>query len=240
MAISSAPGGGLSGIATANLLGGITVCSGAIDDTAKKVVQSINLINPGYGYTSNPQIEVFGDGTGVAATSKMENGTVGIVTISSGGSGYTTSPTITFTAQNGISTTGAAGTAIISSAGIITAIHLTNAGAGYTVAPTITISAPGSSGTGNYSFNETVTGSVSGATARVRTWDASTSEMEIYNISGAFKTSETLTGSSSGATHLIRLIDLTNFDDGFGENDEFEIQADAILDFSEGNPFGTP
>ena len=64
--------------------------------------------------------------------------------------------------------------------------------------------------------------------------------MEIYNISGAFKTSETLTGSSSGAAHLIRLIDLTNFDDGFGENDEFELQADAILDFSEGNPFGTP
>mgnify|MGYP003316818791 FL=1 len=182
VAISSSPGGGLSGIATANLLGGITVCSGAIDDTAKRVVQSINLINPGYGYTSNPQIEVFGDGTGVAATSKMENGTVGIVTISSGGSGYTTSPTITFAAQNGISTTGAAGTAIISSAGAITAIHLTNAGAGYTVAPTITISAPGSSGSGNYSFNETVTGSVSGATARVRTWDASTNEIEIYNI----------------------------------------------------------
>jgi len=240
VAISSSPGGGLSGIATANLLGGITVCSGAIDDTAKRVVQSINLINPGYGYTSNPQIEVFGDGTGVAATSKMENGTVGIVTITAGGSGYTTSPSITFTAQNGISTTGAAGTAIISSAGIITAIHLTNAGAGYTVAPTITISAPGSSGTGNYSFNETVTGSVSGATARVRTWDSSTNEIEIYNISGTFKTSETLTGSSSGAAHLIRLIDLTNFDDGFGENDEFEIQADAILDFSEGNPFGTP
>ena len=104
----------------------------------------------------------------------------------------------------------------------------------------ITISAPGSSGSGNYSFNETVTGSVSGATARVRTWDASTNEIEIYNISGTFKTSETLTGSSSGAAHLIRLIDLTNFDDGFGENDEFEIQADAILDFSEGNPFGTP
>ena len=238
--MSSAPGGGLSGIATANLLGGIAVCSGAIDDTAKRVVQSINLINPGYGYTSNPQIEVFGDGTGVAATAKMENGTVGIVTISAGGSGYTTSPTITFTAQNGISTTGAAGTAIISSAGAITAIHLTNAGAGYTVAPAITIASPGSSGSGNYSFNETVTGSVSGATARVRTWNASTSEMEIYNISGAFKTSETLTGSSSGAAHLIRLIDLTNFDDGFGENGEFELQADAILDFSEGNPFGTP
>ena len=31
-----------------------------------------------------------------------------------------------------------------------------------------------------------------------------------------------------------------NFDEGFGENDEFELQADAIIDFSEGNPFGQP
>ena len=53
VAISSAPSGGVTGIATANLLGGITVCSGAADinNSAKRVVQSINLINPGIGYT---------------------------------------------------------------------------------------------------------------------------------------------------------------------------------------------
>ena len=50
-----------------------------------------------------------------------------------------------------------------------------------------------------------------------------------------------ITGSSSGASHLIRVIDYTNFDDaGYGDNDEFELQADAILDFSENNPFGMP
>ena len=236
VAISSAPAGGLTGIATSKLLSGIAI-EGNISDSKKSVVQFIDLVNPGFGYTSNPVVSVIGDGAGVAATSKIENGVVGIVTITSGGSGYTTSPTITFT---GLSTVSAAATAVVSAAGTISAIHIRNAGVGYTVTPTISIASPGSSGSGNYSFNETITGGTSGATARIRTWDATTNELEIYNITGTFRTGETITGSSSGASHLIRLIDLTNFDDGFGENDEFELQADAILDFSENNPFGTP
>ena len=240
VAISSAPSGGLTGIATSKLLSGIAV-EGNISDSKKSVVQHIDLVNPGFGYTSNPKIEVIGDGTGVAATSKIENGVVGIVTITSGGSGYTTSPTITFTAQNGISTVSAAATAIVSAAGTISAIHIRNAGVGYTVTPTISIASPGSSGSGNYEFNESITGGTSGATARIRTWDAVTNELEIYNITGTFRRGETITGSSSGSSHLIRVIDYTNFDDaGYGDNDEFELQADAILDFSEGNPFGQP
>ena len=237
VAISSAPSGGLSGIATSKLLSGIAV-EGNISDSKKSVVQFIDLVNPGFGYTSNPTVQVIGDGTGVAATSKIENGVVGIVTITSGGSGYTTSPTITFT---GLSTVSAAATAIVSAAGTISAIHIRNAGVGYTVTPTISIASPGSSGSGNYSFNETITGGTSGATARIRTWDAVTNELEIYNITGTFRKGETITGSSSGASHLIRVIDYTNFDDaGYGDNDEFELQADAILDFSENNPFGMP
>ena len=237
VAISSAPDGGLSGIATSKLLAGVAV-EGNISDSKKSVVQHIDLVNPGFGYTSNPTIQVIGDGTGVAATSKIENGVVGIVTITSGGSGYTTSPTITFT---GLSTVSAAATAIVSAAGTISAIHIRNAGVGYTVTPTISIASPGSSGSGNYSFNETITGGTSGATARIRTWDAVTNELEIYNITGTFRKGETITGSSSGASHLIRVIDYTNFDDaGYGDNDEFELQADAILDFSENNPFGMP
>jgi len=236
VAISSAPTGGLSGIATSKLLAGVAI-EGNISDSKKSVVQFIDMVNPGFGYTSNPKVEVIGDGTGVAATSKIENGVVGIVTITSGGSGYTTSPTITFT---GLSTVSAAATAIVSAAGTISAIHIRNAGVGYTVTPTISIASPGSSGSGNYSFNETITGGTSGATARIRTWDAVTNELEIYNITGTFRAGETITGSSSGASHLIRVVDDTNFDDGYGENDEFELQADAILDFSENNPFGTP
>ena len=120
VAISSAPAGGLSGIATSKLLSGIAV-EGNISDSKKSVVQFIDLVNPGFGYTSNPTIQVIGDGAGVAATSKIENGVVGIVTITSGGSGYTTSPTITF---SGLSTVSAAATAIVSAAGTISALSL--------------------------------------------------------------------------------------------------------------------
>ena len=75
---------------------------------------------------------------------------------------------------------------------------------------------------------------------RVRTWNSVTNEIEISNVDGTFAISETLTGATSGASRVVRLIDLTNYDDGFGDNDTFETEADDILDFSEGNPFGTP
>ena len=240
VAISSAPTGGVTGIATANLRGGIVVCTGAADPGNQKasVVQSINLINPGSGYTSGPTVQIFGDGVGAAATANMANGTIGIVTITGGGSGYTTTPTITFT---GLSTVSAAATAIVSTAGTISAIHITNAGAGYTTPPTIAIAPPAASdAVGNFQFNEIITGGTSGATARVREWNSVTSELKISNVEGVFLRKETITGGSSNAVHTIRLIDLTNFDDGFGDNDNFETEADAILDFSEGNPFGQP
>ncbi len=240
VAISSAPDGGVTGIATANLRGGIVVCVGAADPGNQKasVVQSINLINPGSGYTTGPTVQIFGDGVGAAATANMANGTIGIVTITGGGSGYTTTPTITFT---GLSTVSAAATAIVSTAGTISAIHITNAGAGYTTPPTIAIAPPSASdAVGNFQFNEIITGGTSGATARVREWNSVTSELKISNVEGIFLRKETITGGSSNAVHTIRLIDLTNFDDGFGDNDNFETEADAILDFSEGNPFGQP
>ena len=238
VAISSAPAGGVTGIATAYLLGGIFVGAGIDAASNKSVVQNVNLVNPGSGYTTGPEMQFYGGGgTGLAVTSYMANGTIGIVTVTGGGSGYTTSPAITFT---GLSTVSAAATAVVSTAGTISAIHITNAGAGYTTPPTIAIAAPTGTSSGTFVFNEIVTGGTSGATARVRTWNSVTNEIEISNVEGTFSISETLTGSTSGASRVVRLIDLTNYDDGFGDNDTFETEADDILDFSEGNPFGTP
>jgi hypothetical protein len=238
VAISSAPAGGVTGIATAYLLGGIFVGAGIDASSNQSVVQNVNLVNPGSGYTTGPEMQFYGGGgAGLAVTSYMANGTIGIVTVTGGGSGYTTSPAITFT---GLSTVSAAATAVVSSAGTISAIHITNSGAGYTTPPTISIAAPTGTSSGTFVFNEIVTGGTSGATARVRTWNSTTSEIEISNVDGTFSISETLTGATSGASRVVRLIDLTNFDDGFGDNDTFETEADDILDFSEGNPFGTP
>ena len=238
VAISSAPAGGVTGIATAYLRGGLFIGAGYDAASNKSVVQNVNLVNPGSGYTTGPEMQFYGGGgTGIAVTSYMANGTIGIVTVTGGGSGYTTSPAVTFT---GLSTVSAAATAVVSTAGTISAIHITNAGAGYTTPPTISIAAPIGTSTGTFVFNEIVTGGTSGATARVRTWNSVTNEIEISNVEGEFSKSETLTGSTSGASRVVRLIDLTNYDDGFGDNDAFETEADDILDFSEGNPFGTP
>ena len=238
VAISSAPAGGVTGIATAYLRGGLFIGAGYDAASNRSVVQNVNLVNPGSGYTTGPEMQFYGGGgTGLAVTSYMANGTIGIVTVTGGGSGYTTSPAVTFT---GLSTVSAAATAVVSTAGTISAIHITNAGAGYTTPPTISIAAPIGTSTGTFVFNEIVTGGTSGATARVRTWNSVTNEIEISNVEGTFSKSETLTGSTSGASRVVRLIDLTNYDDGFGDNDVFETEADDILDFSEGNPFGTP
>ena len=238
VAISSAPAGGVTGIATAYLRGGLFIGAGYDAASNKSVVQNVNLVNPGSGYTTGPEMQFYGGGgTGIAVTSYMANGTIGIVTVTGGGSGYTTAPAVTFT---GLSTVSAAATAVVSTAGTISAIHITNAGAGYTTPPTISIAAPIGTSTGTFVFNEIVTGGTSGATARVRTWNSVTNEIEISNVEGEFSKSETLTGSTSGASRVVRLIDLTNYDDGFGDNDVFETEADDILDFSEGNPFGTP
>ena len=238
VAISSAPAGGVTGIATAYLRGGLFIGAGYDASSNSSVVQEVNLVNPGSGYTTGPEMQFYGGGgTGLAVTSYMANGTIGIVTVTGGGSGYTTAPSVTFT---GLSTVSAAATAVVSTAGTISAIHITNAGAGYTTPPTISIAAPIGTSTGTFVFNEIVTGGTSGATARVRTWNSVTNEIEISNVEGTFAVSETLTGSTSGASRVVRLIDLTNYDDGFGDNDTFETEADDILDFSEGNPFGTP
>ena len=114
-----------------------------------------------------------------------------------------------------------------------------NAGLGYTQAPTITISDPYMGATGSFQFNEVVTGSISGTTARVRKWNY-TNVLDLSNISGTFLVGEILVGSRSGAEHKIIFIDTEPTDDGYADNFNIEVEADEILDFSEQNPFGTP
>ena len=65
---------------------------------------------------------------------------VASVTITDGGSGYTTAPTVTFSAPT--SGTTATGTATINTAGTVTGVTITDGGSGYTTAPTVTFSAP--------------------------------------------------------------------------------------------------
>ena len=237
--VSSAPSGGTTAVGIATMIGGINVCNLNANPKLQSV-QAVNVVNSGAGYTVAPTVRFSGGGTsgaGAAATATIGDGVVGLVTITAGGSGYTENPAITFT---GVSTVSAAATAIVSAAGTISAIYMTNAGAGYTEAPTITIAAPESSGSGTFSFNEIVTGSVSGTTARVRIWNSETNTLEVGTVAGEFTIGENIVGSTSGASYALRVADSQPTDDGFADNINIETEADAILDFSEQNPFGIP
>jgi hypothetical protein len=76
-------------------------------------------------------------GAGATATANTIVGFVIGATITNGGSGYTTAPTVTISGNG----TGAAATATLTD-GVVTGINVTSAGSGYTTGATITIAPP--------------------------------------------------------------------------------------------------
>ncbi len=109
--IGSAPVGGITGIATVRMIGGINVCN-LNSNSALKSVQNVDLVNPGSGYTIAPSIRIYnGGGTGAAATSILsEIANVGVVTITGAGGGYVDAPEVTFSTPKHV---GAAATAVL-------------------------------------------------------------------------------------------------------------------------------
>jgi len=235
VAISSAPFGGINAVGVATMISSLVDCVGIKSSR----VQGVELVNPGAGYTLAPNVVfVGGGGSGAAATSIIGNGLVGIVTITNGGSGYTDSPTVTFSSP-GIGTT-AVGYAVVSPSGSISQIRILDAGIGYTTAPTITIESPYSSGIGTYKFNEEILGSVSGSSAKVKSWNVVSGELKVSIITGTFVPGEIITGQDSGAAYELRVLNTDNIVDPYADNDNIEELADTIIDFSESNPFGMP
>ena len=211
-----------------------------------KSIDRILLINPGSGYIGIPTVTV--PGTGIATAGITSLGSIGIVTITSGGSGYTTTPNVS------ISTAPSGGTDATAEAvmvgGTIRSVRISNAGAGYTVAPTISIGVASTIADGNYIFNETVqVSSSSGETARVKVWDESSRTLDVSMLTAMeFQVGERITGNESGAVYIIESVSYDQPNsypndefkaNQYNDNANFESEADAILDFSEGNPFGT-
>ncbi len=235
--ISSAPADGGTASAIAEMIGGIVVCNDNTNPQAQSV-QNVVLTNAGFGYTVTPGVRfIGGGGNGATATATLGDGIVGVITVTNAGSGYITAPSITFT---GISTVSAAATARVSAAGTITSIRITNAGLGYTVPPTIVIGNPSLNSTGNFIFNELVTGSQSSVTARVKSWNSITNVLQVSQVSGEFIAGENIVGTASSASHYLKSIDVFVAKDGYAANEEIEEEADKIIDFSETNPFGMP
>ena len=211
-----------------------------------KSIDRILLINPGGGYIGIPTVTV--PGTGIATAGITSLGSVGIVTITSGGSGYTTTPNVSISTAPSGGTNATAEAVMVG--GTISAVRISNAGAGYTVAPTITIGVASTIADGNYIFNETVqVSSSSGETARVKVWDESSRTLDVSMLTAMeFQVGERITGLESGAVYIIESVSYDQPNsypndefkaNQYNDNANFETEADAILDFSEGNPFGT-
>ena len=233
-------------------------------------VSAINITNAGCGYTVAPIITVNGgNGSGFAATAGIStDGSVQTITVTNGGSGYITAPNVSIgltsgtyplfsstqykfsSGQNKFSSMFptpsryAVGVATISASGIVTAVYILDGGEGYDTHPIVHIDPPVVDSTtgigGTFTFNEIVTGSISGTTARVKEWNGVTDVMEVGVIDGSFREGEVLTGSESGAKYIVGGINTDDIVTPFADNDNIETAADAIIDFSQTNPFGMP
>ena len=215
-------------------------------------VEKILLTNAGANYTTPPIITISGGGgTGAAATCSINTSSQGVVrfVMTENGIGFGTVPTVTVSVPPaGIASDRAIGIASIGDAGNgfnrVNSIFVSNPGTAYTSAPTVTISDPETiSGIGTYQFNEIVQGMRSGTQARVKNWDQDTGILSISNVGVGtttlgFFAGEDIKGLTSGALFSVSIYDKDDSTDKYNEGDIFESEADAILDFTESNPFG--
>ena len=242
--ISSSPTGQVGDNATA--VGFLTTKGGVTG------LEKILLTNAGAGYTVAPTITITGGGgAGAAATASLVTTGQGVIRFSMTdiGVGYGTDARVTISAPaaSGIATVAVG----IASMGLddngknsVQSIYVQDAGRGYTSQPTVTISDPETlSGLGTYLFNEIVIGERSKTEARVKEWDQDTFTLKVSNVSigstqKGFFSGETIKGKTSGAAYPVQIYNHDDTYDKYTENDEFESQADDILDFTESNPFG--
>ncbi len=214
-------------------------------------VESIVITDGGSGYTQSdpPTVTISGGGgVGAAATALVSDGAIKTLIMNQSGSGYYFSPTVTIPnpAAPGAGQTATARAVVIDGA---VSLQIVNAGFGYTQIPNVNISPANTvSVGGTFLYNETVTGSLSGTTAVVREFEVlrgagiSTSNpprvLRVALNTGQFSAGETITGSESSAVYILKSYDDDSYEESYDENEEFETQADSILDFTERNPFG--
>ena len=208
-------------------------------------VDRVLLINPGTGYTTPPTV-VFtgGSPTSVAvATAVISEAVLGPIGITTGGLGYTFTPTVGITSvyiQQSNETIpllmNAQAEAVVSSAGTVSQIMYSNAGAGYTnTAAYVAISSVTSNSYGEFEQDELIRGLTSGTQAYVAYWNTADNILKVGEPTGDFQIGEIIVGAAS-SYRLLSIDDEYNI--GFSGNEEIESEADEIIDFSEVNPFG--
>ena len=202
-------------------------------------IQRLEITNSGSGYVTPPTITISGGGgSGAAATCSVgvTQFSVSEIEITGSGRGYTGSPIVTISGPG----TGVTATAVarINSNTEIDSIRILKPGIGYTEAPTISITGLSAIGVGTYVYNETVTGETSGTTAVVRNFVPDSKILTVSLNTGEFGSDEVVVGSISSARYVVQNYNNESYENPYDSNEEFELEADDILDFSESNPFG--
>jgi len=207
-------------------------------------VDRILLTNPGTGYTTPPTV-VFtgGDPSSVAiATAVISEGVLGPIGITTGGLGYTFTPTVGITSvyiQQSNETEPLlmnAQAEAVTIGGTVSQIRYSNAGAGYTnTTAYVAISSVTSNSFGEFEQDELIRGLTSGTEAYVAYWNTADNILKVGEPTGDFQIGEVIVGAASS----YRLLSVDDeFNIGFSGNEEIESEADTIVDFSERNPFG--
>ena len=208
-------------------------------------VDRILITNPGFGYTE-PPIVTFTGGNPISvaiATAVISEAVLGPIGITTGGRGYTFTPTVGITSvyiQQSNETEpllmNAQAEAVVSTAGTVVQVRYSNAGAGYTnTAASVSISSVTSNSFGEFTKNEIVKGVSTGTSAYVSNWNTADNILKVSIPSGDFAVGEVIVGAA--ASYRVLSVD-SEFNIAFAGNDEIETEADTILDFSERNPFG--
>jgi hypothetical protein len=208
---------------------------------SSKSVHKIYIEDPGTGYNySKPPSVTFSGGGGYNSSATVgiaTSGSIGPISLTNTGQGYVTEPIVTISGPVSGGTTAIA-KAFLNNVGGISTIRIINAGYGYTSAPTITVSAATTISSGNFIFDETITGSISGASGLVKSWNAETKILKVTGFGTAFIPGDVIVGTASSAMYIIKSSGDFESAQGYDSSDDIQKEFDSIVDFTEINPFG--
>jgi len=102
----------------------------------------VNVLSPGSGYTSDPEIVVTSaTGSGASFSITRQGDGIGAISVTNSGSGYLSPPLVMISGSGG-----AEAVANVTASNVVTGLTVSDPGAGYLKPPIITISAPDTEG----------------------------------------------------------------------------------------------
>jgi len=139
-------------------------------------------------------------------------GSVGVIAVTAGGSGYTSAPAVTISAPNEANGVQAVAVATIT-ANAVSSVTLTEAGSGYTASPSVTFTGGGGSGaTAVASYTSFATGTVSVTVLNGGTGYTNAANITV-SFSGGGGTNAAATAITSG--NIITQVVMTNLGSGY-------------------------